>query len=1536
MRLGQSSLGWAAVAQLLAASSVLPGFVFAKDDSPTIHSTTFSSPPENINYFKGSDTLLFHDVEAKNVYKSTDGGDTWALLPGVPEGQAYMLVMHKFHDDRAFVISGEREHWQTSDKGQSWSKFDSGALTSGLRPGVMHFHAGDPDRIIFNGMKCESIFCDDIAMYTTNSFKDVGLPLRGDNSGCWWAKSTPEFTTGDDEIDLNRAMCVVRDFFSPFKEDQRLFYSDKFFETHSDSTIDQTEIKLHDGKDVVGVVNLAMVKKFILAATASVGTDEMGLYVSDDTVNWHRAMFPTTHNHRINQEAYTILEGTNYSIQVDIMTTRPSNPMGVLFTSNSNGTYFTENLEHTNRNIRGHVDFTKVGSIEGVYVINTIENWEDVDKEIDVAKDIITSISFDDGRTFEKLMNGDEKMNLHLITDSNKNAPQFGNAATGLSLANGNIGKYLTDIKDSDLYVSDDAGATWKKALSGPHMWAFGDHGSVMVAISDSNAEDVTEVSYSLNYGEKWEQVKLPDGIKMQPQVLFGASDSSTLKFILKGHSDAHSKYYIITLNFENLLDRTCDDNDMEDWHARADKDGNPSCIMGAKQTYRRRKKDSDCFVKKPFISFYPSTESCDCTDADFECDYNFVRNDGKCDMAGQIVAPDGVCKDQKPEAVFKGSSGWRLIPGNQCKRSSGAQKDDLIDHQCKDSTDAAPPPSPPSDDNKGGDNSDIANDKFVFETQLKYFEKVYLDRGESSSQDDETVIVRPYGFDQGEIIVEDKVWFTTDQGKTWIPILEDYMIHGIYPHVNFKDAVFMTASAHSVLDRVDKVIYTIDRGLNWHQFDLPHPPISGNPFSFHPDMKDWIIFIGQVCEEVNGNCVHEAFLSVDRGDHWKTIARQVSRCQFTGHSAYKYRNQKQIICLARESEGDSPLRISVSNDFFSEDIKYPKLTDKGGNDIVVRQFATMSEFIVIAAEVPNTHSQLLAFASIDGENYAQAHFPFNFNPEHSDEYTVLDSSTHAVNLFVATNIDDGHERGNIIKSNSNGTSYVLSLADVNCDANFFVDYEKIPSVEGLAIANVVANPDKPKEGKHIRTKITHNDGAEWMYMAPPSKDVDGKAFVCSSSTGNDKCALHLHHYTERDDKRRGFSVETAPGILFGVGNVGPYLESIDKADTFMSSDGGISWKQVRKGVWTWEFGDQGSLLILIQMNSGIKTNTLFYSIDQGATWTEHQFQKDEAVVTDITTVRSGTSRSFLVWTMTDDDKVSSTRTDFSGLAIHGACTDNDYDMWRPRHPMLDNDCLFGHVSQYLRKKPGRKCYNDQKARRILESLDCKCTRRDFECDYNFEMDKHGQCSLVPGREPQSAKDFCSANPDAVAFYKPSGYRRIPLTTCVGGEEFDKVNAPVACSGHEEEFKKVHRTSGIVLFFAILIPVGIAVAAGVWVHRNWHRKFGQIRLGEMAYDDDDDEYGLGAPWVRYPVIAISATVAVLSTLPMTVQGLWRSATSAYQRVSGGSGSSSGSSGADGFGAPRFTTRDSFSRGTTDYGIAEDDERELFGDESDDA
>lgn len=68
---------------------------------------------------------------------------------------------------------------------------------------------------------------------------------------------------------------------------------------------------------------------------------------------------------------------------------------------------------------------------------------------------------------------------------------------------------------------------------------------------------------------------------------------------------------------------------------------------------------------------------------------------------------------------------------------------------------------------------------------------------------------------------------------------------------------------------------------------------------------------------------------------------------------------------------------------------------------------------------------------------------------------------------------------GTILKSNSNGTYFGISIENVNRDRNGYVDFEKLIGLDGIALINVVANPDEATmTGKKvIQSRITHNDG---------------------------------------------------------------------------------------------------------------------------------------------------------------------------------------------------------------------------------------------------------------------------------------------------------------------------------------------------------------------------------------------------------------------------------------------------------------------------
>ncbi|EKD16258.1 uncharacterized protein L3040_009508 [Drepanopeziza brunnea f. sp. 'multigermtubi'] len=1492
MRLHSTAVGW----RSLLLPTLLIG-AWAKNDKPDVKSNKFDFIPYNVNYFDDSDVVLMEDPLSNDVYRSQDTGVTWEKIDG-PSGKVLEVSMHPYDKKRAFILTTEKIHYKTNDQGKTWEKFEAKMLASIFRE-PLTYHAGDPDRIIFNAMDCTGIFCDEVTMYTIDGFAKGPEILRIDTSGCHWAKSSEVFTTGQEDLDKNRILCIVKGRFSPWKKDFRLLISDNYFE-ESKGAVQEFEPELESGRTVQGIVNMAVVKPFLIVAASAEKTDEMALYVSDDAVKWHRAVFP--HDHKLTEEAYTVLESTNYSIQIDVMNGRPSNPTGVFLSSNSNGTFFTRNIEHTNRNSYGLVDFEKVYGIQGIILVNIVDNWEDVEKQ-NAEKKIKTKISFDDGRTWEDLsLTSDDKradthdLHLHSVTDISNSGRVFSSPSPGLVMGIGNRGEHLKDYEDGNLYVSDDAGWTWREALTGPHKYEFGDQGSILVAMKEGPG---TEVRYSIDHGKNWDTVELPETVR--PVQLTTIPDSTSLKFLLEAadKDDLSPSGYLFVLDFAGMHESQCKDDDMEKWYARIDDDGKPSCLMGQKQSYLRRKAGADCFLNKVFEDPEVISEKCPCTDIDFECDYNFVRSKDRkeCEKAGDLVVPEGACKAFGPDDTFKGSSGWRLIPGNNCEKLQGEKyKDDLVDRKC---VDAIGEPA----SGKPGDASNGHGGK-------KFSQKIYLERTGISDGSDETVIMRT---DAG-------IFISQNHGKQWQQMFKDQPIYAIYAHPHFNDMVFFITGDETVY-------YSTDRGKNVRKFKAPDKPNEqGYPvLGFHPKNKDWLIWMG--ARDCPGrNCHTVASITLDRGDgDWKTLQRYVRKCEFIAEPESGYlvhqptpkidekSRDKLMYCEVRARESndqrDNPYKLVSSDDFFNE-----QPTEHFTN---VVDFASMSEFIVVATK-NETASTLKVDTSVNGLTFADAKFPYGFDVPHQSGYTVLDSSTHSVFLHVTISNEEGLEYGSIIKSNSNGTSYTLSLDAVDRDTLGYVDFEKMFGIEGIAMVNIVANyKDKnfKKDRKKLKTMITHNDGAEWAYLTPPKEDADKKKYPCGGSS-LEKCSLNIHGYTERSDKSHTYSSKSAIGLMLGTGNVGEYLTSMKDANTFMTADGGVTWMEVMKGSYMWEFGDQGSIVVIVKER--VSTNVVHYSLDEGKTWTEYKFAEKEIEVDDLTTMPSDNSRNFLLWG-TDGNDLVTINLDFSGLT-DAQCKLNeddveadDYYLWTPKHPMQSDDCLFGHVSSYHRKRTDKACYNGKMIPHIHNiERNCTCTRRDFECDYNFQRQSDGSCALVEGFTPYDHSLYCLEDENRIEYDEPTGYRRIPLSTCQGGKEMDKsIQHP--CPGHGKEFEEKHGVSSVALFFAIVLPFAAAGAIGYYLWQNYDKHFGAIRLGEQSSLDQ------AAPYIKYPIMAMSAIAATLAATSLLFASLWRSAGSAF-----------------GTSRPaRFTTRDSFARGRGDYGVVDNDEGELLGDESDD-
>ena len=276
---------------------------------------------------------------------------------------------------------------------------------------------------------------------------------------------------------------------------------------------------------------------------------------------------------------------------------------------------------------------------------------------------------------------------------------------------------------------------------------------------------------------------------------------------------------------------------------------------------------------------------------------------------------------------------------------------------------------------------------------------------------------------------------------------------------------------------------------------------------SFHYTNAKEFIWFGEDCS--NGKCTVNAYYTDDAGASFNELMKNVKTCDFVG-SIFEKPN-KVIYC---SSPNDRRLEM------FS--LESPSSQPEKVFDNIVG-FALTGNYVVVAT-IDEKKNSLLSKVSVDGTIFADADFPHDLKVGSHQAFTVLDSSSKAIFMHVTTSEKPNFEYGPLLKSNSNGTYFVVSLDNVNRNTEGYVDFDKIDGLEGTIIANVVANAKDGQGEKKLQTLISHNDGSEWNYLVPPAVDSEGKKYPCSGQSLS-KCALHLHGFTERADYRDTFPV---------------------------------------------------------------------------------------------------------------------------------------------------------------------------------------------------------------------------------------------------------------------------------------------------------------------------------------------------------------------------------------------------------------------------
>ncbi|KAF8314674.1 Oligoxyloglucan reducing end-specific cellobiohydrolase [Clavulina sp. PMI_390] len=1397
---------------LLATNTV---FDTARAAPPT---ADFKSLPDRIFYFEDTTVVFYHDPVDHNLYISEDEGAKWGLVSDIPHGDAHMFIEHPYNNRIAYVMSRGKKHWRTTNRGKLWQSFElpSKIATTGA-PLSFHADKSKEGHVLYQGTKCHGFLpwekdCDDETYYTTDGFESHALLLEK-TSTCTFAHATPQLTPS---VSSNLILCVAFEGSSKGMHslaDSRLFSSEDFFKDDK-KVVDFGSSHPKAGR---GVAALGVVNKFLVAAMSDLvnapanGPSEMLLYVSLDGYTWSHARFPHGSSSKLFENAYTIVESTTHSLAVDVLTHTKST-IGTLFVSNSNGTYFTESLKDTNRNEFGFVDFEDVQGVEGVGIANTVSNAQDVDG-MGHWKKLKSVITFDDGRSWAPIAAPSKKLDgsswsctpstesgsscsLHLysVTSPHNIGRVFSTTAPGILMGVGNVGATLKSYDEGDTFISLDAGVTWKMIREGAAKYEVGDTGGVIVLVDDEEATDFVE--YSTDFGSTWKKYDI--GTKIRARLLTTVPDSTSRKFILLGTrprgtgGDPHAVVFLDFANDETGGSklRECEDNDMEKWYARPQ--NGKECLMGHKQWYNRRKPDAACYVGHKFQEPVEHEDTCVCEKEDYECDYNYIRQNGECVAVGPEPIPAGKCPGNSDGEHYMGSSGYRLIPGNTCKKDGGVVMDDPIRKDCS----QAQPPE-----------GNATHQPFEFPQQ----------------------VVAHWWFRESKTLIaqlqDGEVWQSGNEGYSWaIPkAVEKEKVLAVYFHSYSNDRAYLFTKT--------QVYITTDTGRSYHAADLPTEPnmLGLQLLHTHPLDSDWLIFIGAVdCTKTTGNCRAVAYYSLNHGRDWTKIEEYVRSCSWARDKDLKIDSQL-IMCESYRDKkgsqlffgGNNPLELWLGGNFY-------KNRKKLFNNIVGH--AKFSEYLLVG-EV--TKDSLDLQVSLDGRTYHKGVFPPSMNLN-NHAYTILESSTDSVFLHLTTSSKQGAEVGNLLKSNWNGTYYGLSLENVNRNQGGYVDFEKMIGLDGIALVNVVANPSEAGVSlkKKVQTRITHNDGGTWKAMTPPAVDSTGQKYQCNSV----KCALHIHGYTERIDARATYSSPSAVGLMMAVGNVGEYLAPYTESDTFFTRDGGFTWEEIRKDAHMFEFGDSGSILVLA--NDEKYTDRVLYSTNEGMDWKEYVYGMDLRVRS-IVTMSAETSRKFVLFGHLSSGKSMAIHLDFSAitkrqckLSVEDPNND-DFELWSPSEER-EEACLFGRQTLYHRRLRDRDCVVGNQIKNEKKHVkNCECRMSDFECEFNHIRDEDGHCVLAPGASALTTdtSETCIMDPDSDAWYERTAYRKIPYSTCEGGERPDR-GVEHSCGGV--------RGHGFFFWMSVLIlPFGFTALVAWWYYKKGHKRGCALHSPHLGGDFGD-------------------------------------------------------------------------------------------------